>query len=166
MDMPFGRKGMGASAQRIEEPGGEAAIGAFSQALGVEADFDIAYVFAPSLWSDERIGRELDAAGLRPEMGGNKMPLFRSAAFAERLRQAPANDAMKQATLEAGFGLAPFDVGKPGGFEEGKTHFQLSELIKIAQSPASAEAKRYAVLNLFDWSYRLMKGEIGVAMPG
>jgi hypothetical protein len=99
-------------------------------------------------------------------MGGNKMPLFRSAAFAERLREAPAGDPMKQATLEAGFGLAPFDVGKPGGFEEGKTHFQLSELIKIAQSPASAEAKRYAVLNLFDWSYRLMKGEIPVAMPG
>ncbi len=169
--MAFGRKGLGAAAARTEEPPVEeanvdAAIAHLSQLLGADLDFQIAYVFAPSLWNDERVGRELDAAGLKPEMRGNKVPLFRDAAFAERLRRAPAEDKMKRAVLAAGFGLAPYDVGKAGGFDEGKTHFQHNELVKIALSPASAFAKRAAVLNLFDWSCRLMNGEIVVQMPG
>jgi len=164
--MAFGRKGLSASTPPASEAGVEAAIALLSDALGADVDFEIAYVFAPGLWSDERIGRELGAAGLSAEMGGNKMPLFRSAAFAEQLRQSPADDPMKRAALEAGFGLAPYDVGKSGGFDEGKLNFQHNELAKIAMSPASAFAKRAAVLNLFDWSCRLMKGEIAVAMPG
>ena len=177
--MAFGRKGLSASpagaaaaaqpaqpAQPMEAANVDAALGYLSQALGADLDFEIAYVFAPSLWSDERIAAELDAAGLKAEMGGNKMPLFRSAAFAEKLRLAPADDRMKLAVLEAGFGLAPYDSGRAGGFDEGKTRFQHNELAKIAMSPASAFAKRAAVMNLFDWSCRLMKGEIAVAMPG
>ena len=163
--MAFGRKGLNAAAPAAEPAGVEAAIAMLSQALGADLDFDMAYIFAPNLWGDERVGRELDAAGLKAEMVGNKMPLFRDAAFAERLREAPDSDRMKQAVLEAGFGLAPFDAGRRGGFDEGKTQFQFRELVKIAQSPASAFAKRAAVLNLFDWSFRLMKGEIAVAMP-
>lgn len=176
--MAFGRKGLSAApaaaaagstepaAEPAEPANVDAAIGYLSQALGADLDFEIAYVFAPSLWTDERIAAELSNAGLAAEMGGNKMPLFRSAAFAEQLRQAPADDRMKLAVLEAGFGLAPYDAGRPGGFDEGKTRFQHNELAKIAMSPASAFAKRAAVMNLFDWSCRLMKGEIAVAMPG
>ena len=164
--MAFGRKGLGAAAPSTAEAGVQAAIAMLSQALGADLDFDIAYVFAPSLWADERVGRELSAAGLSPEMGGNKMPLFRSATLAEQLRQAPDGDRTKQAVLEAGFGLAPFDAGRSGGFDEGKTRFQHGELVKIALSPATPFAKRAAILNLFDWSCRLMKGEIPVAMPG
>jgi hypothetical protein len=166
--MAFGRKGLGAAAPAAaaEPANADAAIDYLSQALGADLDFEIAYVFAPSLWNDERIAAELNAAGLAAEMGGNKMPLFRSAAFAEKLRQAPADDKLKLAVLEAGFGLAPYDAGRPSGFDAGKTHFQYNELAKIAMSPASAFAKRAAVMNLFDWSCRLMKGEIAVAMPG
>src|SRR5687767_13234266 len=132
--MAFGRKGLSTSTPPASEAGVEAALALLSDALGADVDFEIAYVFAPGLWSDERIGRELSAAGLSAEMGGNKMPLFRSAAFVEKLRQAPADDPMKQAALEAGFGLAPYDVGKSGGFDEGKMHFQHNELAKIAMS--------------------------------
>lgn len=175
--MTFGRKGLAVSpsappspgvpaGQPAEEPGVEAAIAMLSQALGVDLDFEFAYVFAPSLWADARIGRELDAAELRPEMRGNKMPLFRDAAFAERLRRAPTSDPLRQAVLEAGFGLEPFDCGRPGGFDAGKTAFQREQLEKIAASPASAQAKSYAVLNLFDWSIRLMQGEFDDAMRG
>jgi hypothetical protein len=177
--MAFGRKGLStaaaaaapaaaapAAAAPPEPANVDAAIGYLSQTLGADLDFEIAYIFAPSLWTDERIAAELGAAGLAAEMGGNKMPLFRSAAFAEKLREAPADDRMKLAVLEAGFGLAPYDAGKSGGFDEGKTRFQHNELAKIAMSPASAFAKRAAVLNLFDWSCRLMKGEITVQMPG
>src|SRR5687768_15678110 len=163
--MAFGRKGLGAAAPAApaaEPANADAAVDDLSQALGADLDFEIAYVFAPGLWSDERIAAELNAAGLSAEMGGNKMPLFRSAMFAEKLRQAPADDKMKRAVIEAGFGLAPYDAGKPGGFDAGKTHFQYNELAKIAMSPASAFAKRAAVMNLFDWSCRLMKGEIAV----
>ena len=175
--MTFGRKGLNVSptaapspgvqsGQPGEDPGVEASIAKLSQALGVDLDFELAYVFAPGLWADARIGRELDAAKLRPEMRGNKMPLFRDASLAERLRRAPAGDPIKQAVLAAGFGLAPFDSGRPGGFDAGKTAFQHEQLEKIAASPASAFAKQAAVLNLFDWSCRLMQGEIDVAMPG
>ena len=165
--MAFGRKGLAAAQPRptIEEDGTDAALAMLSQALGVDLDFDMAYIFAPSLWADPRIGPELDATGLKPEMAGNRMALFRNSAFAGELRARPAGDPMKEAVLAAGFGLAPFDRGRPGGFDEGKTRFQHDQLLKIAASPASAEAHRHAVLNLFDWSHRLMKGEIAVEMP-
>ena len=162
--MAFGRKGLAqapAPAQTaIEENGTEAALALLSQALGVDLDFDMAYIFAPSLWSDPRIGPELDAVPLRAEMAGNKMALLRNAALADELRQRPAGDALKEALLASGIGLYPFDRGRPGGFDEGKTRFQHTELLKIAASPASAEAHRYAVLNLHQWSHRLMRGEI------
>jgi hypothetical protein len=176
-EMTFGRKGLAVSSaaaslpaaqadQPPGEPGVEAAIAMLSQAFGVDLDFEFAYVFAPSLWADPRIGRELDAAELRPEMRGNKMPLFKDAAFADRLRRGPAADPIRQAVLAAGFGLERFDPGKRGGFDEGKTKFQREQLEKIAASPASAFAKKAAVMNLFDWSIRLMQGEFEDAMRG
>jgi hypothetical protein len=160
--MAFGRKGLAEAQPRpaIQEDSTEAALAMLSQALGVDLDFDIAYIFAPVLWSDPRIGPELDAVPLKAEMAGNKMALLRNPAVAEQFRQRPAGDPMKEALLAAGFGLYPFDRGKPGGFDDGKTRFQQAELLKIAASPASAEAHRYAVLNLHEWSYRLMRGEI------
>jgi hypothetical protein len=162
--MAFGKKGLATAA--VQDTGADDAIARMSQSLGQDMDFEICYVFDPSLWEKPLLARELDAAGLVAEALGNQMGLFRDAVLAARLRAAPAEDPLKRAVLEAGFGLVPFDRGKAGGFDAGKTAFQARELLAIAFSPASPAAKRAAVLNLFDWSYRVMQGEIALPMPG
>ena len=76
---------------------------------------------------------------------------------------------MRAALLEAGFGLAPYDENRPGGFAEGKAQFLIKELREIAGSAAkgaSKEARELAIFNLHDWTAKLMRGEIEGDFPG
>ncbi len=70
--MAFGRKGLTTPAASPPQANVQAAIGVLSGALGADVDFEIAYVFAPGLWSDvqlvlpERVGGAAPRARLEP----------------------------------------------------------------------------------------------------
>jgi hypothetical protein len=168
--MTFGRKGLAAAQPGSDEyadtTGADDALALLSQMLGVNLNFYVSYIFDPSLWQDPRLAAELTNAGIQPQMNGNRKPMLADAQVAARMRAAAKDDPIRQSLVAAGIGLVPYDPGKPGGFDAGKTAFHRSELAKIASSPASAEGKRYAVLNLFDWTIRLIEGEIEMALPG
>lgn len=144
----------------------DAALGIMSDAVGMDMNFEVSHIFSPSLWLDPAIGALLSSVGLEPEMGGNKMGLFTNKALVRQLRSAGPDDPMRKAAVESGLGLAPYDVGAIGGFDDEKTKFQRGTLAKIAGQRLDAQARKYAVFDLHLFTTRLMKGEIEVDFPG
>jgi len=150
---------------RPDEPNVDAALEIIASAIGDNPQFEMASIFPPDLWLDPVIAHELNLTKIRPDIAGNKMALLVDAEFAARLRASP-QDPVRGALLEAGFGLAPFDEGRPNGFASGKTEFLRKELRDIAASGATPEARELAIYNLHDWTGKLMRGEIEVKFPG
>lgn len=144
----------------------DAALGIMSDAVGMDMNFEVGYLFSPSLWLDPAIGQLLRSVGLEPEMAGNKMGLFTNKALVRRLRAAPSDDPMRKAALDSGIGLAPYDVGAIGGFDDGKTKFHQGVLLDIARQQLADQPRKYAVFDLHLWTKKLMRGEIAVEFPG
>lgn len=150
---------------RPDEPDVDAALEIIASAIGENPQFEMASIFPPELWADPAIAHELNLTNIRPDMVGNKMALLVDAELAARLRASP-DSPMRAALLEADFGLAPFDEGRPNGFASGKTAFLHGELKKIAESGATKEARELSIYALHEWTFKLMRGEIDVKFPG
>jgi hypothetical protein len=155
-----------AEATDPERAAADAAIGSMSDAIGMDMNVEVSHIFSPRLWNDPAIGPLLRSVGLEPEMAGNKMGLFTNKDLVRKLRAAGPEDPMRKAALASGIGLAPYDVGAIGGFDEGKTQFQHGVLSDITRQRLADEPRKYAVFDLHMWSMKLMKGEIAVDFPG
>ncbi len=144
----------------------DAALDILSGALAMDMNFEVSRIFDPSLWNDREIAALFEASGLGPNQKWNAIALFTSKATVRTLRAASADDPRKQAAIASEIGMVPYDVGEIGGFHHGLLPFHRSELIKIARSPASDKAKHYALMSFIEWSMKLFKGEIEMAIPG
>jgi hypothetical protein len=144
----------------------DAAIRVLSEAMGEDLDFEIGNIFSPALWHHRQIGELLTSVGISPDMGGNKMALYKNKKLVSRLRKAPVDDPLRVVALQSGFGLVPYDVGEPDGFDAGKLGFQFSALLKIAMANATPEENKYAVYELMKWTHDLMRGDIEMKIPG
>lgn len=155
-----------ASTSDPERESVDAAIGILSGAMGMDMNVEVSHIFSPRLWNDPAIGPLLRSVGLEPEMAGNKMGLFTNKDLVRKLRAAGPQDPMRKAALDSGIGLAPYDVGAMGGFDEGKTQFHHKILSDIARQRLADQPRKYAVFDLHLWTTKLMKGEIAVDFPG
>lgn len=144
----------------------DAALDILSGALAMDMNIEVGRIFDPSLWDEREIANLFEASGLGPNQKWNAIALFTSKATVRTLRAARADDPRKQAAIASGIGMVPYDVGEIDGFHQGMLAFHRTELINIARSPASDKAKHYALFSFIEWSTKLYKGEIEMAIPG
>ena len=129
----------------------------------------VEHVFNEALWNNPAVKAVLDRLkGYSSEALGNKLLLFADADLVARIQALPEDHPYRQALLNknSGVGIVRHDGGAPGGNQFGKLRFLEREVLRIEASvradgtPVSDAAKRVALDNLYDWTWRLMKGEI------
>lgn len=162
--MGFGRKGFEPEDGAPSDEQVDDALAMLSEILGINVNFQMGYVFDPVLWEDPRIAEVIGYAGINPDTQLNRKGMLTDREVAAQLR-ADKDNPIRASLLASEVGLVPYDRGQPGGFSNGITDFHRNELLKIAAADASEEGKKYAVLNLFDWSIRLIEGEIEIDLP-
>ena len=161
----FGRKGVAKAEPQAQSPedmdaGVDNAIAMLSQALGINLNFQVGSIFSPALWQDPVIGPLLSRSGLEANMRGNKISLLIDPVSVSTIAARSPEDPLRQSLENAGFGMVLYNGMASNGFNDGLTDMQRGELQKIAASPASDEAKKYAVFNLHMFSGDVMKGKI------
>lgn len=134
--------------------------------------FEGEHIFAQQLWSDDDRAEFLESLGYERDMLGNLMGLFADQETVDRLQALPSQHPLRLLLMDpnSGFGLTwhkggPIASGN-GGFQRSKNAFLIDQIDRIRDAvdqdgkPVSDEAKKAAVDNLFDWTWRLAKGEI------
>lgn len=173
MGVVFGRKGVGhpkapppardGMGREEMDAGTDAVIASLSQSLGIDLDFDIAYIFAPSLWFDPAVKRLIDLTGMQPESRGNKISLLRNPASVAHFAQLSPEEPLRQALINSGFGMVQYNPIAANGFNDQLTEMQRGQLSEWAsRTDLSDEGRMYAVINLHRFSSEVLKGNVAL----
>ena len=138
----------------------DAVIAALSEATGVDLDFGIAYIFAPGLWQIPGIGDMLRTAGIEPNMKGNVLQLLKSPVSVAKVNALPPDAPLREALEQCGFGMVLYNPDAENGCSDGLATMQANTLKGLAIEYDGAEARRYAVFDLYGWSRDIMKGKV------
>ena len=171
MGVIFGRKGVNTAAPAGGSPQGlgkaemdertDDAIASLSRALRIDLDFDIAYVFAPSLWFDPSIKRMIDLTGIQPESRGNKMSLLKNPQSVARFAALSPDEPLRQALVASGFGMVQHNPLAANGYNDQLAAMQQKQLKEWAgRSELSDDACMYAVIHLHKFSTEVMQGKV------
>ena len=140
--------------------GADAAIAVLSEALGVDLDFGTAYIFAPSHWQIPGIGEMLRTAGMAPNARGNVLQLLKSPVSVAKVNALPPDAPLREALEQCGFGTVLYNPDAENGCSDGLATMQADTLKGLAIEYDGAEARRYAVFDLYGWSRDIMKGKV------
>lgn len=173
----FGRKGLKTEPSRFAaEPRPEpeaadgqmdanvdAAIAMLSQAIGIDLDFDNAYLFAPSLWNIPQIGAMLTRIGLRPDQAGNRIALLKNPASVAKIAAMPADDPIRTVLSKSRFGVVLYNPDAENGYADGLLDMQREKLWEFATRPDLTEdARKYATFDLMMFSEGLLMGKVAL----
>jgi hypothetical protein len=141
----------------------DSAIAALSEALGLDLEFGTAYIFAPSLWHNARVGDMIRNVGIVPNMVGNTVQLLRSPASVAKVNAMPPDHQIRALLKQAGFGITLHDPHAENGYASGMIGMQAKVLSGFLDKGYSEEALHYAVLDLHKWSRDVISGEIEIS---
>ncbi len=128
--------------------------------------FEAEHIFAQELYKDSQRAAFLNQHGYKRDMLGNLMGLYSDPAAVAHIQSLPDGHPLKAALLDrqSGFGTVWHRGGSTstggGGFQAAKNAFLIEQVDRIRRAGVSEFAQKAALDNLFDWTWRLGKGEI------
>lgn len=138
----------------------DAAIAALSQALGLDLDFGMAYIFAPNLWRIPGVGDMLTTAGIHHNARGNILQLLKNPATVATLAARSHDDRLRAVLEQSRIGIAFHDPHAENGYDNGLIAMQAKALAGIYRDCPGDEARRYAVFDLHMFSTNVMLGKV------
>ncbi|WP_143074697.1 hypothetical protein [Methylobacterium sp. ap11] len=134
-------------------------------------EFESEHLYSKKVFESPKRSQVLNKFGLTRDMMGNRRSLFTSADIINQLASIPDDHPFKTTLIESGWGTVLHRGGDTnvGGFQEGKTQFQI-ELIDswIARSELSSadplyisqDGLKYAIIDLHKFTDDLAIGRI------
>lgn len=141
--------------------GVDAAIAIMSKAIGLDLDFGMGYIFAPSLWNDPASGVMLDQNGLKPNMRGNTLALLKNPVSVGKLAAMERDSPLRAALASARIGVALYNPDAENGYADGLVAMQRQKLREFAtRTDISDRARHYATMDLMRFSEEVMLGQV------
>ena len=150
------------SGQGVTNQGGDAdaAIAALSQAIGLDLDFEMAYIFAPSLWRIPGVGAMLTDVGLAHNMRGNTLQLLKNPQTVATLAERAHDDPLRAVLEKSRIGVALYNPDAENGYSDGLIGMQAKILAGIFTDCPGDRARHYAVFDLHKFSTDVMLGKV------